>query len=535
MISSSNNSIFRSDVQNYLNPYTTTKLESTFANSNFDNTITLIAQTPSGNSKKLVVKLSQLMLIKKEEFEASLTEIKQESIAPPSGLVEDDLKELDLKVAQTEVKNFDFERKYVILDSCVKEQIKEKYSENKDINAFKCQICEKQFILLSRFQKHLQTHCKDEDHACSLCGKVFRNLSLLQKHENAHKVTRFACVYCNRELASKHQLDIHIRRHKGEYSHKCSECGKEYYNSKAFRQHIESEHKGIRYTCLICGSILRSRRYWKDHMAKHTDTDVKRYLCKICNKFYSSKAALNGHMKIHGEERFECNVCGKKSTQKAAHLVHMRLHTGEKDFICEICGKDFVRKDMMQIHKRRVHDLSKQQCEYCQEEFETEHNLLIHYHTHEEVIKNFPCEFCPKKFIDINFLRNHVNKIHVENKTEDVIGTKSPCKNRRHDERIRCARCDTQLLRSQIKSHSCFDTMDTPEHKSLTDYSCMICYEKFDDVEAYEFHTLHRHNSKCAEDDAIMYEFKDDIINSDGLVEVCIGHDEIGHFGNESK
>ncbi|KAK9736184.1 Zinc finger, C2H2 type [Popillia japonica] len=497
-----------------------------------DNTITVIAQTPSGNSKKLVVKLSQLVLIKKEEFEASLTEIKQESFIPPPVTTissEEDMKLGELKVSKSEMKNFDFDRKYVVLDPCLKEQITEKYSDNKEIVTFRCGVCEKQFTTSSRYHKHLASHSSDEQHTCSLCGKVFRSLGMLRKHENSHQVARFVCEFCKKELASKHQLDIHIRRHKGEYSDKCAECGKEYYNRKAFRQHIESEHKGIRYTCLICGSILKNRRYWKDHMTKHTHPDLKRYFCQICNKFYSSKTALNGHMKIHSTERYECNICGKKSTQKAAHLVHTRLHTGEKNFVCEICGKNFVRKDMMQIHKRRVHELSKYQCEYCQQQFETEHHLLVHYHCHEEVQKNFACEFCPKKFIDVNFLRNHVNKIHIENKPDDVTNSKLSPKIRKRDEKIRCLHCDKFILKSEVKSHQCINKMDNIEFKSLMDYS----FEKFEDVVPYEYDT---HNEiACVGNGDIMYEFKDDIINSDGIVEVCGANEDGERFGNNSK
>lgn len=424
--------------------------------------------------------------------------------------------------------NIQWERKLVTLSAKSKEAIEKQTQkaksmekargDKKKFNEFRCEECDlildtSKNLFLHKRSAHMKQN-RNENRTCSYCGKLFKTVNAVQKHENKHKGVVFPCEICKKQLSTKHQLSVHMRYHTGEYTHKCEECGKEYYNNKAFRQHMEAEHKGIRYMCEYCPSVLRSKRYWKDHMAKHVGKNLRPFKCDVCNKFYSSKSALNGHMKIHTGEKFDCDICGKKSTQRAAHIIHMRLHSGEKDYVCEVCGKGFIRKDMMTLHIRRVHELYQFPCPYCEDKFNTRYQLEVHLHDHDEVEKRFECQICSQKFTNNNFLRTHINKVHIDKVADHEFGGKRGIRGLKTKRRTR--------ERKKPTKEAPFED---------TSLKCRVCDTEFENLLDIKRHLrLHLKTIKSEdeqdEDEEYIEEFVEEVVefedftNSDSIVEV---------------
>jgi len=99
--------------------------------------------------------------------------------------------------------------------------------------------------------------------------------------------------------------------------------------------------------------------------------------CAVCNKEYSSPAALSMHMRTH-TAGCKCPFCGKSFSRPWLLQGHIRTHTGEKPFSCTQCSKSFADKS----------------------------NLRAHVQTHSDV-KSFGCNRCGKKFALKSYLTKH--------------------------------------------------------------------------------------------------------------------------------
>ena len=79
----------------------------------------------------------------------------------------------------------------------------------------------------------------------------------------------------------------------------------------ALRKHIAETHELIRQVCDICGTIIVSIHYLKDHMKlKHEQT--KDFTCHYCGKAFALKPLLKNHILNSHEQskrRYNCAKC----------------------------------------------------------------------------------------------------------------------------------------------------------------------------------------------------------------------------------
>ena len=71
----------------------------------------------------------------------------------------------------------------------------------------------------------------------------------------------------------------------------------------------------------------------KYNLQRHVESihmHVKRYQCKVCSVYFSSRQSLKEHLHIHsGVMPFICNTCGKSFRQASQLSIHLRLHKVE--------------------------------------------------------------------------------------------------------------------------------------------------------------------------------------------------------------
>ena len=122
--------------------------------------------------------------------------------------------------------------------------------------------------------------------------------------------------------------------------------------------------------CLPCDKMFQDESELKVHVKK-IHLKIKEYFCDKCDKSFSGKSYLNGHLSTHLENDMPCYICGAKLSKKKYLIKHIKSsHTGtvKKPQIkqklpdqlpCHVCGKLFNSNKNLRLHDRRRHNGSK--------------------------------------------------------------------------------------------------------------------------------------------------------------------------------
>ena len=146
-------------------------------------------------------------------------------------------------------------------------------------HAYTCEIRNKKYTKISRFESHICIHREKPPFNCNVCNKKFRQSYHMRIHTGERP---FCCEVCNKKFTWSGNLQRHMRSHKGESP----------------------------------------------------------FSCEVCDETFTQKSSLNYHMYIHTDERpFSCEVC-KKKIIKSQLKHHMLIHTTECLFSGEVSNKE---------------------------------------------------------------------------------------------------------------------------------------------------------------------------------------------------
>lgn len=305
--------------------------------------------------------------------------------------------------------------------------------------SFQCNSCHMSFSHRHHFLTHLQTHGGEESskaqtddevkirntddsnqdkiYRCPICPESFSQVLELANHLSVHANM---CNVCNKTFSTKQQLEKHEQCHlSAATQYECTECGKSFLGSDAFRQHYCVHQKNL--SCSSLSSTDKKRCFKNSsNNEEEEDVDVGEdfYKCPTCNKRFPSSISLQEHQKLHEFDRpFKCLVCGKGFAKKKYLTQHQQIHN-ERPYQCDLCSNSFRSEQSLSAH-RKVHDAYRRyHCSVCDKSYRTPHDLSRHEQKHSElqsfseVSGDHRCDMCYKSFSLLSQLRLH-QETHV--------------------------------------------------------------------------------------------------------------------------
>ncbi|GBM49411.1 Zinc finger protein 227 [Araneus ventricosus] len=139
---------------------------------------------------------------------------------------------------------------------------------------------------------------------------------------------------------------------------RCEQCTKSHSRSDGLQVRMDTEEQP--FVCKKCEKTFTTSTKLLQHSKIHTED--RRYKCKTCDKSFHKKCNLENHNRTHtGEKPYKCEECGKTFSLSYNLKMHNRIHTGEKPYICAICGKGFKQKHHLKGHESTHKDKMKKE------------------------------------------------------------------------------------------------------------------------------------------------------------------------------
>jgi Zinc finger, C2H2 type len=165
----------------------------------------------------------------------------------------------------------------------------------------KCDDCGRGFSSSFQLKRHqLITHPLHEPVTC--CDQIFNFNSELKKHQISAHPNPVVCPFCQKVLRSRKTFLVHKRTHQNlsDRKFKClyPDCNKAF----NFKLHLENHgrtHSGQRpFQCHLCSSSFKQKHQLTLHLRRHKGVV---YQCPSCNLKFHTKSQLNKHEKTCSE------------------------------------------------------------------------------------------------------------------------------------------------------------------------------------------------------------------------------------------
>ncbi|XP_052757216.1 zinc finger protein 546-like isoform X2 [Galleria mellonella] len=174
---------------------------------------------------------------------------------------------------------------------------------NAHYNNYVCADCGDTFITECRLKKHVLIH-SNERFPCQECGKVFTLNKYRTKHVNfVHKTGKhFKCLYCDCKYSTELERHMHVvKEHKEKVKTiTCEICGLTFTWRAYYLAHVRKKHStDKKFKCEYCLRQFVSRHDLKMHIMRHKGQ--KTVECSHCDKKFVTKAELRSHAKTHNK------------------------------------------------------------------------------------------------------------------------------------------------------------------------------------------------------------------------------------------
>ncbi|KPJ14980.1 Zinc finger protein 112 [Papilio machaon] len=228
-----------------------------------------------------------------------------------------------------------------------------------------CSLCTQHFPTLNKLRLHMKQH--SERVKCDQCDKTFVDRSAMRNHLFIHIGDKeFSCPHCDKKFLFKRAMEVHRATHDPDARIYCHSCDLSFKNEMSYKQHMLYSLKHVdparlKYACELCDKrFVKAKRLEEHHIAVHLKATPVKCTAPGCNFACSSRPVLRTHTRmLHRNVRARrdhvCHLCGKTYTSKAALQGHLRAHSGERPLRCARCPAAFGYPAALYNHTRLVH------------------------------------------------------------------------------------------------------------------------------------------------------------------------------------
>lgn len=249
--------------------------------------------------------------------------------------------------------------------------------------------------------------------------------------------------------------------------HACPECDKTYTRKDHLKGHMRT-HTGDRpYKCTECDSTFAYNHVLKNHMRSHTGE--RPYKCTECDKSFAYRNGLDDHSRLHtGEKPYKCTECDAAFAVQVNLTNHMRIHTGEKPYKCTECDAAFTQSGALVSHMKIHRGERSYKCNICESAFTHKHTLVNHIRTHTGE-KPYKCTECDYSASIESNTKDHFRRMHtlegLERRKNEEAKIETLFKEKYPQAFIREHRIEHTCLK-MINSHSRIDFL-FPNHGNV--------------------------------------------------------------------
>lgn len=191
-----------------------------------------------------------------------------------------------------------------------------------------------------------------------LFNSTLKRHSTLTKYLDQKKLHKCVIPLCKVKLEDPNKMNYHISSHT-DNSYKCLECGEQFSFWNPLRGHLWRVHKVDMelYSCDKCDYKTFSLGKLNS-IHKPIHSDVKSFVCTVCEKAFKNAKQLRNHKETHREKSSKavhvCEFCNKSFFEKRQLRVHTDgVHKKIKPFLCNYCGYKGSSKSALKMHIRQ--------------------------------------------------------------------------------------------------------------------------------------------------------------------------------------
>lgn len=253
-----------------------------------------------------------------------------------------------------------------------------------------CDMCDKSFFTKYDLAKHVLTHTKQKDFTCIACQKSFSRSTLLYRHEKIHNdpnLPRHQCTECDRSYLNINDYEKHIKTHEKHRPFQCNYCDKAFAfkqglerhevihdvkslpnscqycdmrfpSAARLQRHLSAKHAGMRpFPCSKCPKRFSMSHHLYRHMrtAHNDSSDTTTLQCPECEDIFNNRELFFSHAAEHVNMSLTCPLCKFVFETIEEATEHVEKHSSSDMHFCDYCNLIYMCSDDLQNHFMDMH------------------------------------------------------------------------------------------------------------------------------------------------------------------------------------